>query len=73
MNIETVIIGGLATDYCVFYSAMDCRRLGFNTIIADDAVRGVGYPSGSVEKANAEMQGAGIIFASSAQLLGEIR
>jgi nicotinamidase/pyrazinamidase len=72
MNIETVIIGGLATDYCVFYSAMDCRRLGFNTIIAGDAVRGVGYPPGSVEKASAEMQEAGIIFASSAQVLGEI-
>jgi nicotinamidase/pyrazinamidase len=72
MNIETVIIGGLATDYCVFYSAMDCRRLGFTTIIAGDAVRGVGYPSGSVEKAIAEMEVAGIIFAASAQLLGEI-
>jgi nicotinamidase/pyrazinamidase len=73
MNIETVIIGGLATDYCVFYSAMDSRRLGFNTIIVEDAVRGVDYPDGSVEKAVAEMKAAGIAFASSAQLLQEIR
>jgi nicotinamidase/pyrazinamidase len=73
MNIETVIIGGLATDYCVFYSAMDSRRLGFNTIIVEDAVRGVDYPAGSVEKALAEMRAAGILFASSAQLLQEIR
>ena len=72
MNIETVIIGGLATDYCVYYSAMDSRSLGFYTIIAEDAVRGVGYPSGSVEKAIAEMREAGIVFASSAQLSEEI-
>jgi len=73
MNIETVIIGGLATDYCVLYSAMDSRRLGFNTIIIEDAVRGVNYPDGSVEKALAEMRSNGIQFASSAQLLQEIR
>jgi nicotinamidase/pyrazinamidase len=73
MNIETVIIGGLATDYCVFYSAMDCRRLGFNTIIASDAVRGVDQPSGSVEKAIVEMRAAGIAFITSTQLLEEIR
>ena len=72
MNIETVIIGGLATDYCVFYSAMDSRRLGFNTIIIEDAVRGVNYPDGSVEKALAEMRANGIQFAASARLLQEI-
>ena len=72
MNIETVIIGGLATDYCVLYSAMDSRRLGFNTIIVEDAVRGVNYPDGSVEKALAEMRANGILFAASAQLLQEI-
>ena len=69
MNIETVIIGGLATDYCVFYSAMDCRRLGFNTIIASDTVRGVDYPSGSAERAIAEMKAAGITFAGSQELM----
>ena len=72
MNIETVIVGGLATDYCVFYSAMDSRRLGFNTIIVEDAVRGVNYPDGSVEKALAEMRANGIQFAASARLLQEI-
>jgi nicotinamidase/pyrazinamidase len=72
MNIETVIIGGLATDYCVLYSAMDCRRLGFNTVIACDAVRGVDIPPGSVEKAITQMRDAGIVFSESAQLLQEI-
>jgi nicotinamidase/pyrazinamidase len=69
LGIETVIMGGLATDYCVFFSAMDCKQLGFNTIIASDAVRGVGFPEGSVEKAIAGMKNAGIIFASSQELI----
>jgi nicotinamidase/pyrazinamidase len=69
MNIETVIIGGLATDYCVFYSAMDSRRLGFNTIVVSDAVRGVGIPSGSVENALSTMKANGIDFLSSKELL----
>ncbi|MDR0315392.1 MAG: bifunctional nicotinamidase/pyrazinamidase [Treponema sp.] len=73
LNVETVIIGGLATDYCVFYSAMDARRLGFSVIIASDAIRGVGYPEGSIEKATLEMQANGISFATSAQLLEELR
>ena len=72
MNIETVIMGGLATDYCVLYSAMDCRRLGFNTIIISDAVRGVDYPPGSSEKAINDMRAVGIDFIDSAQLMGEI-
>jgi len=73
MNIETVIIGGLATDYCVFYSAMDSRRLGFNTIVVNDAVRGVNYPDGSAERAIAEMKANGINFAASGELLETLR
>ena len=73
MNIETVIIGGLATDYCVFYSAMDSRRLGFRTIVVSDAVRGVGIPEGSVESAISTMKSSGIEFISSTELLEKLR
>jgi nicotinamidase/pyrazinamidase len=72
LGIETVIIGGLATDYCVFFSAMDSKKLGFDTIIVSDAVRGVGLPSGSVEKADAQMRAAGIVFAASGELLASL-
>jgi nicotinamidase/pyrazinamidase len=72
LGIETVILGGLATDYCVLFSAMDCKRLGYKTIVAQDAVRGVGLPEGSVENAVAEMKKAGIEFVSSAELLENI-
>jgi nicotinamidase/pyrazinamidase len=68
LGIDTVIIGGLATDYCVFFSAMDSKRLGFDTIIVNDAIRGVGLPVGSVEKAVAQMRAAGIVFAESGDL-----
>jgi nicotinamidase/pyrazinamidase len=69
LGIETVVIGGIATDYCVYYSAMDCKRLGFNTIIASDAVRAVGYPEGSAEKAISEMKNAGIEFCTSQEFI----
>jgi nicotinamidase/pyrazinamidase len=68
LGIETVIIGGLATDYCVFFSAMNSKKLGFDTIIVNDAVRGVGLPEGSVEKAVAQMKSSGIAFAASDEL-----
>jgi nicotinamidase/pyrazinamidase len=73
LGIGTVIIGGLATDYCVCYSAMDAKRRGFDVMVVEDAVRGVDYPSGSVERAIAEMRAAGIVFAASADLLEGLR
>jgi nicotinamidase/pyrazinamidase len=72
LGVETVLLGGLATDYCVLYSALDCRRLGFNTILVTDACAGVGYPSGSIEKALHDMREAGVGFASSAEITGEL-
>ncbi|MDR1363625.1 MAG: bifunctional nicotinamidase/pyrazinamidase [Spirochaetaceae bacterium] len=62
LNIETVYLGGLATDYCVFFSAMDAIKLGFTVYILRDAVRGVNYPEGSVEKAIHTMKNAGVIM-----------
>jgi nicotinamidase/pyrazinamidase len=68
LGTETVIMGGLATDYCVFFSAMDCRKLGFKTIVVSDAVRGVGLPEGSIENAIKSMKAEGIEFISSSDL-----
>jgi len=72
LGIDTVVIGGLATDYCVLYSAMDSRMLGFTTIIAEDAIRGVDYPAGSVEKAVARMREAGVVFCDSRKIIMEL-
>jgi nicotinamidase/pyrazinamidase len=72
LGIETVVMGGLATDYCVLYSALDARRLGFTVMVLEDAVRGVGFPEGSVEKALDEMKKQGICLRPSEELLREI-
>jgi len=69
LGINKVVIGGLALDYCVFYSAIDCIGLGFTTIVASDATRGVGIPAGSVDKAVNIMKESGVIFATSAQII----
>ncbi|MDR2964144.1 MAG: bifunctional nicotinamidase/pyrazinamidase [Treponema sp.] len=73
LGIDTVIIGGLATDYCIFYSAVDARQLGLKTIVVTDAVAGVNYPEGSVEKSIATMKAQGVDFISSSDLLKNIR
>ena len=72
LGIASVVIGGLATDYCVFYSAMDARKLGLVTVVATDAVRGVGYPAGSVEAAVSRMREAGVVFMEAAEIAGEL-
>jgi nicotinamidase/pyrazinamidase len=37
---------GLATDFCVAWSAEDAARLGFSVTIIEDACRGIGLPTG---------------------------
>ena len=62
LGVQTVYLGGLATDYCVFFSAMDAVKLGFTVYLLHDAVRGVNYPEGSVEKAVRDMKNAGVLM-----------
>jgi nicotinamidase/pyrazinamidase len=65
LGIEAVYLGGLATDYCVFFSAMDAVKLGLAVYLLEDAVRGVNYPESSVEKALDRMKTAGVRFVCS--------
>jgi nicotinamidase/pyrazinamidase len=50
---------GLATDYCVAYSALDAARLGFTATVRMDACRAIDL-NGSLADARAKMQAAGI-------------
>lgn len=50
-GIEHVVIVGLATDYCVKETALDARRLRFDTTILLDGVRGVNLQPGDDERA----------------------
>lgn len=60
LEVKPLTLCGLATDYCVLYSALDAARLGFEVRVAGDACRGVDVPDGNVANALARMQAAGI-------------
>lgn len=68
LSIDTVVLGGLALDYCVLYSALDAAKLKFNTIVAGDAVRGVDIPPGSVEQALKLLAEAGVTIVESGDI-----
>ena len=56
---ERIFMVGLATDFCVRYSAIDARRLGFTTVLIEAGCRAIDL-GGSLEFAWAEMDAAGV-------------
>jgi nicotinamidase/pyrazinamidase len=68
-GVRHVFLAGLATDYCVKYSALDARRLGFDTFVIDDACRGIGLKPGDVTGAIDEMKHAGVAILPSRALI----
>ncbi len=63
--VEQVVVLGLATDYCVKFTALDSRRLGFETVVIEDGCRGVDLQPNDSQRAIEEMQSAGIVVSSS--------
>ena len=66
-GLQRLFIAGLAYDYCVGFSAIDGKALGFETIVIEDAARAVGLP-GSVDATNAAFAAAGIPRIQSSKL-----
>jgi nicotinamidase/pyrazinamidase len=58
-GLARVFVAGLATDFCVAWTAIDAQRLGFETFVIDDASRGIDT-AGSLAAAWTAMQGAGV-------------
>jgi nicotinamidase/pyrazinamidase len=58
-GLKRIFMAGLATDYCVFYSALDARRLGFDTVVVESGCRAIDL-AGSLAAASAEMAKAGV-------------
>lgn len=58
-GITTLTMVGLATDFCVQYSALDAATLGFNVTVLEGACRAIDM-DGSLATARAAMQGAGV-------------
>jgi len=54
-GIQRLFIGGLATDYCVKSTVLDALKLGFETVLLFDAIKGVDVNPGDSEKAIREM------------------
>ena len=59
-----VTVCGLATDYCVKFTALDAIAEGFATTLHLPACRGVNLQRGDVESAVIEMEAAGVIIAN---------
>jgi nicotinamidase/pyrazinamidase len=59
-GIERIVLIGLATDYCIKETALDGARLGFDTTILLDGVRGVNLQSGDDERAIHDAMLAGV-------------
>ena len=68
-GIERVFACGLATDFCVAYSALDARAAGFETFVIDDACRAIDA-DGSLAAAWARMEAAGVKRIGAREILG---
>jgi len=59
-EVTGVTICGLATDYCVKFTALDSIAAGFETTLVPAACRGVDLTPGDVDRAIAAMEAAGV-------------
>jgi len=58
-GINSVYVCGLATDFCVSWTALDARKAGFKAAVIEDACRGIDL-NGSLKAAWAQMAKAGV-------------
>jgi nicotinamidase/pyrazinamidase len=58
-GLKRIFLAGLATDFCVHYSAVDARRLGFDTLLVETGCRAIDL-GGSLDAAWAAMAEAGV-------------
>ncbi|HEX9791638.1 MAG TPA: bifunctional nicotinamidase/pyrazinamidase [Kiloniellales bacterium] len=66
-GLTRIFLVGLATDFCVHYSAVDAARAGFAAIVVEDACRAIDM-AGSLAAARAAMTEAGVGFATAEQI-----
>jgi len=58
-GVHRLLVGGLATDYCVRASVLDAARSGFEMTVLEDGIGAVDVQQGDGERALAEMRAAG--------------
>jgi nicotinamidase/pyrazinamidase len=59
-GIDDLVVLGLATDYCVKFTALDARSLGFTVALVAAGCRAVDLTAGDGDRAIAEMRAAGV-------------
>ena len=62
-GVDRLLVGGLATDYCVRASVLDALRAGFPVTVSPTACAGSRSTAGDTERALAEMREAGAVVA----------
>ena len=67
-GIDTVYIVGIATDFCVAWTAMDAAKLGFKTFVISDATKAIDF-QGSLQHAWQDMLAVGVKRVVSNQIL----
>ncbi len=65
-KIRRLFIGGLATDYCILNTVLDARKLGYETLVLMDAIRGIDVKPGNVDRAIESMLRSGAEQATTA-------
>lgn len=69
IGIKRIFTCGLALDYCVFFSSIDGKRLGFNVVFIIDLTRPVGAPEGIVSRVLEEMTAKDIVFTNASEIV----
>lgn len=59
-NIDTLILAGLAGDYCVYWTALDALKEGFQIVFDEGLTKFVDFPSGSRERALNHLRSLGV-------------
>lgn len=71
-HISKLYIAGLATDYCVLFSVLDARKLGYEVYVVIDGCKGVNIHPGDDLKALQQMQQCGAFLITSAYLCKKV-
>jgi len=68
-GVKSVVVCGLALDYCVKFTALDAVELGFETLLVRDGTRAVNLSPGDGEAALAELERRGVEVVDSSAFL----
>jgi nicotinamidase/pyrazinamidase len=68
LGVGELYLAGLATDVCVYHTALDALRLGFAVRLVEDACRGIDVPAGSLRERLRELERVGVRILNSGEV-----